>query len=269
MTRKSRNWGVNASLFLLAGGQLYEWEVLVQKDFPPLHLPLQNVCLFQFWQKCQEAFKERGMIVLVGATGLLSTQPVLSLDLWPVLLLGFLFGESRQLGELQGGWWTAGTILKRGREKRSESMRGEGRERGKMKSLLWTNRKARWGDGGPRSSFTSLSSLLLWVSIGTGVTHSYTGRHSACEKVAADLAGALSLCCFAFCCNKSGRRGAGNVNYPRVQIHGYGNNPSKLTLGTRLQNTEADDVMGWVLEESIMVKQDNFGRFMVYVWICF
>lgn len=107
------------------------------QEEPPASLqpPLQRFVFSSLGNSGERVEEKKGMIVLLGATGPLWTQPVLSLDLWPVLLWGFSFGEGRQLGELREGWWTAGPILgEREREREeSEGMRERGMREGKGK----------------------------------------------------------------------------------------------------------------------------------------
>lgn len=100
---------------------------------PPLYPPLQRFVFSSPGNSGERVEEKKGMIVLLGATGPLWTQPVLSLDLWPVLLWSFSFGEGRQLGELQEGWWTAGPIWgERETERRVRAWEREGckRDRG-------------------------------------------------------------------------------------------------------------------------------------------
>lgn len=205
-------------------------------------------------------------------------QPVLSLDLWPVLLWGFSFREGRQLGELRGGWWTAGPICgERGKEREreaSESMR-ERDERGKGESVYWGEKKEkrkekeRAGEvtGGLCSSFTSLSSLLLCVSLGIRMTHSFTHRQTfglweSTGRVSWRTP-SLCLCCFVTTKNGWGQGMWIILLSPNTWVGGYGNNPRKLTLDTRLQNTEIQDSLGRFGHGSgkSLVTWNNLGRY--------
>lgn len=185
---------------------------------PPfsLHSLLQRFVFSSPGNGAERVERKKGMIVLLGATGPLWAQPVLSLDLWPVLLRGFSFGEGRQLGELREGWWTAGPILgERETEMRVRAWERERDARGKGEGKLACGGKRRRRKRMGGQERWPRSSLLLCVSLGVGLTHcfTHTHRHLACEKVLAELAGGHPLCVFTVLLPQK-QWGAGNVDYP-------------------------------------------------------
>lgn len=231
-------------------------------SFPSATPP--EICHFQSWQQWRRAGKEKGMIVLVGATGLLWTQPVLSLDLWPVLLLGSSFGEVRQLGERWGADGQLGQFGEKERKSREWEHKRKKWERQREVSVLWKSGEVERGaegsrgDRGPWSSIASLSPLLLCVSRDEGMTHSSTHRQTVWESTRR-VADACSLCpCYSATAKTVCACERENVvvifflvvvvvlgGLLRLILHspnntwvgGYGHNPYKLTLDTRLENT--------------------------------
>lgn len=215
--------------------------------------------------------EKKGAIVSLGATGPLWTQPVLSLDLWPILFWGFSFGEGRQLGELREGWWTAGPIL--GREGERERQRrewGHEIERGCMRgkggiSLFGGGRKKSGGEEGRAGEVTkglcAHSQVCPPCSCVSGSAKGWhialhTDGRLACEKVLAEFAWrtpSLCLRCFVTAKKKKkkrceeGRKGVEEGGCSQcglsswVQIHEWVDiriNPRKLWSDTRLQKIQ-------------------------------
>lgn len=195
-------WSFGQLLKKKKGGRCF-WMLFSKRtppSFPSATPP--EICHFQSWQQWRRAGKEKGMIVLVGATGLLWTQPVLSLDLWPVLLLGSSFGEVRQLGERWGADGQLGQFGEKERKSREWEHKREKWERQREVSVLWKSGEVERGaegsrgdrgDRGPWSSIASLSPLLLCVSRDEGMTHSSTHRQTVWESTRR-VADACSLC---------------------------------------------------------------------------
>lgn len=176
---------------------------LLSKRTSPSSATSPKVCLFQCWHQGRKAGREKGNDCFTGRHWSI-VNAACSFS-WPVtcIVVGLLVWGGQTAGGTAGvgggwgggGWRTAGPIW--GEREESESMR----ERGNRKLVLGgggrRGKRRRGQKRGLRSCspFTGVSSVLLRVSLGRGMTHS--SRHLAAEKVLAELAGVHPLCVFA------------------------------------------------------------------------